>query len=1290
MKRIVLHLFSIIFVVSLFAQVRVRRQEGEVWQINDSLPFISCDSAVSRVLTMGVVLPPERVYLQFDNSSYFLGENIWFKAHVTSNNDDRPTELSKVLYVELLAPEGYVIKTEKYAIEEDGTCIGEIYLDPLYLSGFFEVRAYTRYMLNWGESMVFSRVFPVFDKVNGNNWDFKNIIDRKRGAYSYDIYKENSDEECFLNFYPEGGHLVAGVESRVAYELRYAGCECYEEVAIWAGNKEVLKTTPEHMGKGLFLFTPAEGVKYVAKTTVKDKNGKRRSFGFKLPAVEKEGVVLRVQQQEGSVLFNIKHNFTTLVELGFAVMHRSSIGCYNIVTTADTTFIFDSKELPEGVCRAVVFSGEVPLAERLFFVEHDTLLKDDKNIVKLNVELNKTPLHEFSTSPYEKITITAERDDQQPIDSLARFAVSVTDLAGEQKTSWGYNMYTYMLLGSELKGYIPNVARYFDSSNKERKRELDLLMLTNGWTAYDWSKLTTGDAGMLAYPEEGILLRGNFYMSVKNEKRGTRKMLPQVDVPIRFDISYDGKEVRTSAFRTGKNGSFGIVLKPFKGKTVAALSPHTHMKKGPNVFYTFALDRYFSPSPQLYAYWQCHLGTPAVVPEGKGGVGVTMINPFEYILSDIEIVEKKRESRFCRPPLSELRFDYLDEWEYAMDVTYMNGIYGDVRFNMGNNIYAEALGINELAEERESEDIWNEETKVTGNDGRYAGVKRMTPLYLSLFDDERRDRMKDYKDVLSASNVLKSIFTRHKLGWCWWLFPAVVKGEYNKDSVPVIDNEYLHGINVEKMVNFKEVVITSDKKKTESVDGGMAFWHYKSNALKNKDIYSIFYDGFLSPISILDNAEILNSNSSFYVYEKVLKKINGMFMRENGVNRVHGHYDAIEHPNHIAYLIPYGKGDTTAVIQADLSVSSSTRRYTRVQGYSESKQFYSPDYSRLQPDSTDHRRTLLWNPNVKAVDGKLQLDFYNSAVGKAFKVGVEGRGGSVFYSNDEFTETKLYPGDEVAERSKNIKVRVVRPEKDSLFWAKCEKEYKKAEMYFLQKRYGKALTFYIELAQMGFPPAIYKIGLSYLRGYYLKKNPTLAFEFMDRAAGKGHVVAQYELAMMYKNGVGVEKDEMMAVEWFKMAIDQGDPNAQYELAKLYLESVAMCDSVQGGELLRCSALQKHPAATYSYGLYMLATGVKNDTLFGSPVNCIRRGAELKDVDALLFMLAHDHEQGDYASAYKWARQLQLVGHHEGIKYMADCYLAGRVVRRNKRLAKDLYRDAKKKGNSEAERILKEW
>ena len=129
--------------------------------------------------SFGMSLPAqEKVYLHFDQTGYFLKETMWFTAYVL-NESNRPTDISKVLYVELLSPEGGAVETHKYKIE-DGMCHGEFYLDSAYLSGFFEVRAYTRHMRNYGEDNYFTRVFPVFDIVFQGDYGFRRLYDRTR------------------------------------------------------------------------------------------------------------------------------------------------------------------------------------------------------------------------------------------------------------------------------------------------------------------------------------------------------------------------------------------------------------------------------------------------------------------------------------------------------------------------------------------------------------------------------------------------------------------------------------------------------------------------------------------------------------------------------------------------------------------------------------------------------------------------------------------------------------------------------------------------------------------------------------------------------------------------------------------------------------------------------------------------------------------------------------------------------------------------------------------------------
>ena len=61
------------------------------------------------------IFPQEKVYLQFDNTSYYTGETIWFKAFVVNASTLNRAQ-SKVLYVDLISPYGVLLKQQKLKI----------------------------------------------------------------------------------------------------------------------------------------------------------------------------------------------------------------------------------------------------------------------------------------------------------------------------------------------------------------------------------------------------------------------------------------------------------------------------------------------------------------------------------------------------------------------------------------------------------------------------------------------------------------------------------------------------------------------------------------------------------------------------------------------------------------------------------------------------------------------------------------------------------------------------------------------------------------------------------------------------------------------------------------------------------------------------------------------------------------------------------------------------------------------------------------------------------------------
>ncbi|MCI7269334.1 MAG: hypothetical protein MR561_03795, partial [Prevotella sp.] len=91
----------------------------------------------------------EKVYLHLDNNCYFVGDTLWYKAYVVQADCLKPTRMSKLLYVELLSPDGFVVERQHVILAGNGTTYGQFALPDSLYSGYYEVRAYTKWQLNF-------------------------------------------------------------------------------------------------------------------------------------------------------------------------------------------------------------------------------------------------------------------------------------------------------------------------------------------------------------------------------------------------------------------------------------------------------------------------------------------------------------------------------------------------------------------------------------------------------------------------------------------------------------------------------------------------------------------------------------------------------------------------------------------------------------------------------------------------------------------------------------------------------------------------------------------------------------------------------------------------------------------------------------------------------------------------------------------------------------------------------------------------------------------------------------
>ena len=553
-------------------------------------------SYLQKAMNFNKVVPQEKVYRHFDNMGYFENETLWFKAYVTRTDNGHLSDLSKVLYVELLNPMGDVIRTHKYPIDSLGMSHGDMKLDTLLGSGFYEVRAYTRYMTNWGTNAVFSRVFPVFKKpktegdysdlnINGGLYKHREPNNRDKTDSLYletinnGIDVRNLMTTVSAQFYPEGGDLVVGKRCRVAMMVVDDNGRPYEsEGFVMNEAGDVLASVEtDSLGKGLFEVVPDSG-KLTFQIRNLKKSGKNQVQYFTLPQARREGCALKVDAVNEQMLATLQCTDGICGNmLGYVLMHNGNIiRCDTINAMPLMEIELDRQAMPEGVNQMTVFNsrGEI-MAERLFFICPQP---DKEDSIRVTIMTQKL-------KPCGRVEMELHTRPNANLSFSAMDAHNMTN--GKQG-----NMKTWMLLSSEVRGYIHNVDYYFEADDQEHRQSADLLMLTQGWRRYDWRLMSERYTFRKAQPIED-----KFYLN--GQLRVYRKRNPVAGVHLQAILYNKYGQSMIGDTRTDSLGNYAFKMPFVEGEWKMCIYTARDTKGGEKIkTYYVGIDRQFSPTPR--------------------------------------------------------------------------------------------------------------------------------------------------------------------------------------------------------------------------------------------------------------------------------------------------------------------------------------------------------------------------------------------------------------------------------------------------------------------------------------------------------------------------------------------------------------------------------------------------------------------------------------------------------------------------------------------------------------------
>jgi TonB-dependent SusC/RagA subfamily outer membrane receptor len=535
--------------------------------------FVGQDDPLKKILQQiekyRLQYPQEKVHLHLDKPYYAIGDNIWFKAYIVTAERNELSDLSKILYVELINDKDSVKQSLTLPIEM-GLSSGDFALSDSLKEGNYRIRAYTNWMRNFDEEYFFDKTITIGNSISNTvltqvdytfskdpkgqrvfanlNYtdmsgaplsnkevsyevvlDFRSIVKGKgitdlNGTLQLSFVNnqpfilksgkiltnirlsekvsanksfpvKTTSKETDVQFFPEGGELIDGISSRVAFKALGSdglGLPMSGYIADQNQNK-LSEFKSEYAGMGSFKIKPSASNTYTAYLTFEDGSEKV----IPLPKVKAKGYVLSADNLDPMELkIKISSNELQQPDSELTLVAQSNGQVLFVSKNKMNSSVFSSSILksrfPTGILQLTLFSpNNEPVAERLVFINHSDFLTIELSSEKLEYQQR------------EKVKLMLDVSDPKGKPTLGSFSISVIDetkvpFNEENETSIMSNL----LLSSDLRGFIEKPNYYFTDVNANKVKQLDNLLLTQGWRRFEWKNILTDSYPSLVFEAE--------------------------------------------------------------------------------------------------------------------------------------------------------------------------------------------------------------------------------------------------------------------------------------------------------------------------------------------------------------------------------------------------------------------------------------------------------------------------------------------------------------------------------------------------------------------------------------------------------------------------------------------------------------------------------------------------------------------------------------------------------------------------------------------------------------------
>jgi Carboxypeptidase regulatory-like domain len=866
----------------------------------------------------------EKVYLHLDKPSYYPGDTIWYKAYVLTGAEHKLSGLSGVLEVELINSKDSVISRQTLRIVA-GLAWSEFVL-PRKIPGIYHIRAYTNWMRNQGPASFYFTSIQAGGSVQP--------VPPKQLA---------AEPHIDVQFFPEGGELVSGLRSRVAFKAvnnNGAGEDIKGTVEDNDGNV-VADIATQHLGMGVFALMPQAGKTYHAVIT---KFGET-SYTVNLPPVRDAGFTLSVDNKErDSIFIKIAVNdklFSGKQNSVFYLVAQSGGRVYYTTEGKLASPVFAARvarsRFPSGIVQFTLFSQEgEPINERLAFVMNDDTMK-----MKLTNVAS-------SYAPRQKVSIGIESHPGEKDSLIGSFSVSVINesrvFVNETAESTILNN---ILVTSELKGYIEQPNYYFTNINGQKQADLDVLMLTQGYRRFEWKKVLGDTVEPIIYqPQQGLELDGTL-------KTPSGKPVPNGKVT--FAATRDGVVTDTT---TDVDGNFRFTNLNVSDTAKIVLRARKEHNSSNVAIFVKQPDY-----PLVVKNTKDNIRiADSITPEMQKNINEYREQRKQDSLKN-GIVLKEVVIKGKKAPKPDTYNGYGTSYEYDVDMRRLNGentvkdalpmIIPGAWYQLGKITYdfnPVTLIIDGLVQKGDQIDYYAPREI---DNIRMIDATNMRPAMLVI-------TTKRFAGTDTASTTLKEV---------------VIKAHRTVKAPDLSQSQSLHQGAADQVIMEDQMGPGIDL--SDRLNGRAFGVSFKSNGSpmnnRNRGGMSVIVDG-----NVLSSGSLNNINSNDVYSIEVL--------RSGAARSIYG--TSIEAGGALVITMKHG-GENKYLTSAD-PAGLITYRFN---GYHRSRVFYSPkyDHPKTETETFDSRSTIYWNPNIiTGKDGKASFEYYNADTKGTYRVVIEG------------------------------------------------------------------------------------------------------------------------------------------------------------------------------------------------------------------------------------------------------------------------------------------------------------